>query len=471
MPTRRELLRSTVALAGGALLGGVPPFVARRFAPPNVLLICIDTLRADRMGYAGCARELTPVMDSLARRGVAFSDVTAASSWTKTSVASIITGLDCFRHGVIDVENSLHRDVETIATIFQGKGYLTFCQQTNALMGIGRQGFRKGFDVFEYQSVSRARLAAGERYVPGMEVAARFEKGASILREAGRPFFGYVHLMDVHGPYLPPDEYRGLFSREGETGPSDEQLNKLLDEKIKVDPVYSRGVAREVRTRIEDLYDGSVRYADDVVGRMLGTLKVHGLLDGTVVVICSDHGEEFWEHGWTTHAKTLYGEVLSVPLVMAGADLPWGVTVEKPVRHVDILPTLLEVLGLSWGGGFDGQSAAGLATGEASFEAGVSLSALGKVGGMESRSIRTAPGRLKFIVNDYREPADYELYDLARDPGGQENLAESRGDIVGPLARWLDELQAAGQAETAKGKLVEVTDEMREGLRALGYLN
>ena len=348
MHTRRDILKSAGALAGGLVLGGALGAASPLWRRPSVLLICVDAMRADRLGASRGGYRLTPFMDSLAARGVLFQDAVASSSWTKTAVASLLTGLHPFVHSVIDPENALPPQAIPLAIVLKREGYLTLCVQTNPWLGEPMHGFDRGFDLFRFLS---HRPATGNRvrvegtadfaYVGGEAVLQRATGFAPGIASVGRPFFAYFHLMDVHGPCLPPAPYDSLFSKPGSGGVDDVTLARsILD-------TDGSAVAHDrlARARLVDQYDGAVAHADDVVRRIVEAFAAGGLLRRTIVVVCSDHGEELWEHGLYGHAKTLYDESLKTVLVMAGLGLPRGVVVHERARQIDVVPTLLDLVG------------------------------------------------------------------------------------------------------------------------------
>ena len=233
-------------------------------------------------------------------------------------------------------------------SIFAKMGYFTFCVQTNPWLGEPQFGFNQFKDyrfLANYDSKGAPISANGRKappYVDGGGVAASADRLMGRAATSFRPFFGYVHLMDVHEPYRPPAPYNALFSAPDSAGISDDEIRAQLRAMREPGaPVPSE----KIRQRIIDLYDGGVRYADKAVGRLLAGLEAHGLSSNTIVIICSDHGEEFWEHGSRSHGATLYSEVLRVPLVMAGPGLPTSAVISDRVRQIDVLPTVLELVG------------------------------------------------------------------------------------------------------------------------------
>ncbi len=472
--TRRGLLRATAATAGGLALGGVASAAARMLRPPNILLICIDALRADRLGCAGYPRSLTPFIDSLAARGVTFTDCVSSSSWTKTAVATMLTGLHPFVHSVMNPESALPPKAPALQSVLRRAGYTAFCFHTNPWVGEANCGFQRGFELFRFFSHSSSNgnrvhmdAVGAKPYIDGAQVAARIERMPALLARLDRPFFGYVHLMDVHGPYLPLPPYNALFSQPDSCDMDDETLALGLADFPKDDPALGPGR----RARVIDLYDGGVRAADEYVRRIVESFADAGLLERTAVVVLSDHGEELWEHGWTGHAKTLYEEVLRFPMVMAGAGLPQGAVVSERVRQVDLAPTILDLAGARAPRALDGTSVLPLVGGASRApESAVSLSFLGTVSNMPARAITMLAPNVKYIETRRGGSDVREVYNLFSDPGEQANLAGDEG-LTASLEARFDSMVNSAADRAVEGVRAEMSDEMRAQLRSLGYLH
>ncbi len=292
--------------------------------PPNVLIYLIDTLRRDHLHCYGYDRRTSPHLDALAQEGVLFTNLMPQSSWTKPSVASLFTSTYPNVHGAQDRPDVMREGLPDMAAAFARHGYETHGFITNPNI-LPLWGFGDGF--FRYVDVeSSDRVNADDAKVVDKAVAA-------LDAAAGRPWFFYVHTMGPHEPYDPPGGSPFM-------APSYEE----------------HGIFRERRKEI-DLYDGEIRYSDEQFGRFVAALKAHNLYENTLIVVLSDHGEEFWEHGGESHGKTLYEEVLAVPLIIK---LPGGAHAgtrrEALVELLDIGPTLLDLLGLPREERFQGRS-------------------------------------------------------------------------------------------------------------------
>jgi len=455
--------------AGVALAGTVPPRAAPAVdagpdavpaaAPrrPNVLVYLIDTLRRDGLGCYGHPDPVSPHIDALAERGIVFEHAVAQSPWTRPSVASIFTGLWPRRHGVNRIGDALPVEVATLAELLGAAGYRTHGVIANS--SVARAfGFDQGFDGY-------GKPPGGKWWSTDVTEAAL----AWLDRETGEgPFFLYLHTVDPHAPYAPPADIRARFAS---TVPDDGRgglswLKRLGRGEIPVTPA--------LLADLRALYDAEVAANDASFGELVAGLGRRGLVDDTAIVVLSDHGEEFFEHGGWDHGKTLYTEVLEVPWIARFPGLPEGLRVDDLVQHVDLLPTLLAYLGLPVPAGLDGRDllpllAAADGTREADDPAEADAAAVFSY--LDSGTIRAAAvtsGRWRYI--DSRTPqAGAELYDRRRDP-------EERRDVLGvhPVeGGYLGTLLRA--RELTPGPIVPavqavIDEELRDELRALGYL-
>jgi len=381
----------------------------------NVLLVTIDTLRQDRVGAYGNANGLTPTLDRLASSGVRFAHAFTPAPLTLPAHASILTGLLPRRHGIHNNTSSrLDEHAPTLAGVLTRAGY-----RTGAFVGAfvldARFGLDRGFAEYD------DHLPHGDR--ASFHYAER--RAAEVVRLAGdwilqgtagaAPWLAWVHLFDPHAPYDAPAEYRS-----GRTP-----------------------------------YDAEVAYADAMLGALIARLRDAHALDRTLVVVTADHGESLGEHGETTHGLFAYDATLSVPLVVSAPTMTPR-TVGAPVSHVDLMPTILDLVGVGLDATVDGQSLARAPSADRalSFEA---LDASLTRGWAPLRGI--VQRNWKYI--DLPEP---ELYDLTADPHEQRNLAD-RDPHADALRRVL---QTTASAETAAPRVALDADAAGR-LRSLGY--
>lgn len=459
--------------------------------PPPLVVFLIDTLRADHLGAYGHDRDTSPRLDAFARDdAVVFEQVGAQSSWTRTAVASIFTGLDPGRHGVHQRTDVLTDRALTLPEMLRDGGYRTGGWTTNGNAGPAF-GFGQGFG--EFRLIHAARPGDPAPASRPLEAADRF------LEQAGEePFFLYLHLMEPHAPYWPepgPAEALGVpVPRVPDDASAVAEVAALAAEQDTPSPTPTRlGAVPWLQAlnqgRVEatpglvdslrSLYEAEIRTVDGYFGELVDLLREHGIYDDAWIVVVADHGEEFHDHGAFSHGRTLYEEQLRVPLLVkppAGLGVPGGLRVETLVRQTDLFPTLLEAAGLDVPDGLDGRSLWPLLAG---VEKGVedpdraSFAQL-RLDGRRLRSLRL--GDVKLICPD-PPPADgpgtgnaaraaCSLYDLAEDPGETTDLAARRPVLVAHLARRMETFLHPGSSLAEERLLDEETEEQ---LRALGY--
>ena len=298
--------------------------------PRGVILISIDTLRADRLGAYGYAKETSPNFDRLAASGVLFEHAIAPYPSTLTSHMSMFTGYYPQEHGVLPPSTVLADSIETLPERFLEHGFRT-AGHTEGGFVAGGYGFRRGFEEF-----------TDTAYQADTDVERTFDRGLAFLRRLGADdrFFLFLHTYSVHDPYTPPEEYQRLFWSQPPPdvfASSGENLRRINEGEL--------DLSAEGLTYFEAMYDASVRYVDDVLGRFVAELTESGLLAETLLVVTSDHGEEFLEHGRMAHTQ-VYPECLEVPLLIVHPDLATGRSVRGLVELVDLPPTLYELAGL-----------------------------------------------------------------------------------------------------------------------------
>ena len=310
--------------------------------PPNVLLVSIDTLRADRLGCYGHGRDTTPALDRLAReRAVRFARAVAEAPWTLPSHVTMLSGLHPLSHGVRKPDLAPSDEVALLAERLRGSHY-SFAITDGGWIS-EHWGFARGFDSFQArdQDIDRSVEQVLEY------VRHRRDKG---------PWFGFLHTYDVHCPYDPPPPYAGRFaSPEAEPIEVAGRCGNPDFNSMHVTPGQAR--------YLSDRYDEDVRRVDDALGVLFEALGALDLWKDTVVIVTSDHGEEFLEHGQIGHERTLSEEALAIPLLVAAPGVAPRV-VEEVVGLADLVPTVLELAGRVREGRLDGRSLVPLLRGE-----------------------------------------------------------------------------------------------------------
>jgi arylsulfatase A-like enzyme len=476
----RVVLRvATAAVALVALLGAVgrghgaapkttaTPEAAARPAPGwNVLLISIDSLRADHLGCYGYGRDTSPVIDGVAREGIRFASAVSPTSWTLPSHISLFSGRYGLSHGVVTEMHRLSLEIPTLGEVLQGAGYRTAGFVSGPYLA-GHYGYARGMDTYEdlsarYEHRREARSAVVAPTIN--EMAERW------LDQHGRErFFLFLHYFDVHYDYVPPAPFDKMFDPDYRGTVDSKDLLKNPRVNAKMDP---RDLAH-----VKALYDGEIRFTDMHVGKVLAKLEQMGVRDRTLVVITSDHGDEFFEHGSKGHQRTLYDEVLLVPLVVRlpdGADA--GRVVREEVSLVDVMPTVLELLGVSAPSGMDGESLIALMQGRGT---GAPREVYGefynKLGLNVQVARRSAATKVIQHFNRIMHPSRpaLEWYDLSREPGETTNRAESgdpalRGALAG-MGQALERLWRSHR-RLAATEPVAIDAATRARLESLGYL-
>jgi arylsulfatase A-like enzyme/4-amino-4-deoxy-L-arabinose transferase-like glycosyltransferase len=423
-------------LVRGRELSPAPMSPARR----SIVLVSIDTLRPDHLGCYGYARPTSPHLDALAAAGTLFEQAYAPSSWTLPSHTSMLSGLSPFRHGAVDASVRIPDHVPLVAELLRARGYDTLGAVGNPFVS-EHFGFRRGF----------ARWL--ERRKSGTDPDGYQAEVLAELRGLRAPFFAFLHYNSVHHPYAPPPAYN-RFAPAGSEGIRGARVGRLLHALEKGAPK----VTPAEREMMVGLYDGEILAMDDRLGRTLGQLS-RAFGDELLVVVTADHGEEFLEHGSLMHSRTLYDELLHVPLLVRGAGLPAGKRVREMVSLMDVAPTLLDWAGVPAPPGLDGRSLLPLARGTEARGAGLlPLHTRGHDKGVELWGLR-APGA-KLIVD--QRTGRREFYLLDEDPDEKHNRhADPRSAA---LARGLEALVLHTGASRPRLEPEEI-----EALNALGY--
>jgi arylsulfatase A-like enzyme len=419
----------------------------------NVLLISIDTLRADHLSCYGYARPTTPAIDRLAAEGVLFEQVIANSPWTLPSHGSLLTGLNPRNHGLKSHLTGLPDDIPTLATLLGDAGYATM-GLVNSRNLSPRYGLHRGFAKYrEYPTREDGkRVRSGAQQIS--DAIAWLEEGSD------GPFFMFIHNYDVHSHYDPAPEFLALFAApyDGEIKGRTVDLQRVRRGELMLSEADRRHVI--------DRYDGGIRQLDADLGRLFEHLERSGLSETTIAIVTSDHGEEFLEHGGVLHGRTMYGEVLDVPLILRGPGLPAGVRVRGLVSLSDILPTVLGLVGIA-APKTDGMDLAPTWEGGGAIPEDRAAFAEADHGNAKQdikRMVRV--GNVKLIYD--RLAGRRELYDLGRDPSEQRDIAAADPDTVQLLMRQLERYEAGGARDAIE--LAPLSQEEMEHLRSLGYL-
>lgn len=456
MAGERTRRRAAILAALGIGIVIAVLLLARADDPPprNVLVLLIDALRADHLGSYGYHRPTSPSLDALAARGVRFARAVSASNRTRSAMPSLWTGLLPSHHGALERNDVLGPGVVTAAELLRAHGHATAALVANPILT--RQfGLDQGFDLYEEIDVVVRPGEGWQRHESASKLQAAFLRWLDTERDPERPFLAWIHYWDVHGPYLPPPGYAEMLPPEGTRPLTTDESARIQDAlRLPVDD-WHHYVSR---------YDAEIRYVDDRIAELLAALAARGLDRETYVVVTSDHGEAFLEHGHWDHGASLHENQLHVPLIVVGPGLAPR-TVERVVSSVDVFPTLLELAGVD-PPPTDGASLLPLmsdgARGRYERDVAVSETARRKTG--VARAVRDQSWKL--ITSD--SGAD-ELFDLDRDPGETRNLLAAEPARAAALRAALDRhLAARPLVHDAPEAAVDRTLDAQ--LRALGYV-
>jgi arylsulfatase A-like enzyme len=443
------LAAAVVATAGVmTLLPGAAQRIAGRpdaAGMPNVLLVVLDTVRAESMSLHGYERPTTPNLERLAARSVVFDRATSTAPWTLPSHASMFTGRWPFEQ-TSDWESPLDGRHVTLAETLGARGYLTAGFVANGQYCGYEFGLDRGFDHYEdyvrspaetllSSSIARAlatsmslRRLVGYYDTVGRQDAAsvngRFLKWLG--RTEGRPFFAFLNYFDAHETTFPPPPFAEQFSHG--TARDVEHVMHDLRRSMRTD--WHRRPPEHIKTE-RDMYDGTIAYMDAELGRLIAELEARGVLDNTIVIVTSDHGEQFGEHGLFLHSNSLYTQLLHVPLVISyPAKAPGGTRVGTRVSLRDLPATVLDLIGFQEGAVFPGGSLARFWSGEADRHPVEPVVSQVRYSDWAEKWHPTAKGDMSSLMDDryhYIRTGDggEELYDLEQDPGELRNLTST----------------------------------------------
>ncbi len=426
---------------------------------PNILVYLVDTLRADHLGCYGYERPTSPRLDAFAEEAMLFENSQAQTPWTRASVASMLTGMWPQSHGTNGDDDALSEEAVTLAESLGAVGY-----RTVAITGNGNAarvaGFAQGFDYFKYLRNLRPDDPLATSADLNEAVFAWLDDNA----EQQQPFLLWVHTIDPHAPYDPPEPFRSTFAAQvvdPQLG-SIATIQKLNGQKESVSP--------QIIADLRALYDAEIAANDASFGALLDDLERRGLYEDLVVVFLSDHGEEFYDHGGWTHGKTLHSEMLDTPLLFRLPGATGGQRSTNIVQHVDLMPTLLEVAGAPRPEAVQGRSFLPLVL--APQAAQWVDQGMGFLDLRGRRGHSFIDGQWKLIQYEAAEVEGFpELYDRRQDRLETTNLAPMEPE----QARFLAALRRRLEARLEAGLGPAMVDQAERAkveaeLRALGYI-
>jgi arylsulfatase A-like enzyme len=451
-----------VRSAGLALVGLIVACAPTEAPRPNVILVSMDTLRADRLSYYGrIERQTTPLLDRLAAESVVFTDCLAPSTVTGPSHLSMFTGQLPERHGLL--ENGAKASPEsTLASVLADAGW-----HTAGFTGGGylreRYGLAKGFETY------RARGGPLAKFKRTFETSMPYALEWLKAQPPDEPFFLFLHGFDPHCPYEPPPDVLRRFAR---VQPPPFDPAGMCGEKHYLPRLAAGDFGPAEHEHLEDLYDALVAAADESLAPLVNYLRESGLLERSILVFTSDHGEGLGEHGWIGHGR-LWDEQARVPLFVRFPEQRWSGTRDAPVSLIDLVPTLCEAVGVPVPAGTQGVSLLPLVRGDGA----LAPDRMRVVTFADEVSVRFGTRWKASFRRTGGGAADVRLYDLENDPGEEHDLAGTTdgatraAEILERFEVWRADAAADDARFRSVGERPDLTDEEAAELSGLGYLD
>ncbi|MFP4579577.1 MAG: sulfatase [Candidatus Sumerlaeia bacterium] len=396
-----------------------------RSKKPNIVLLGIDSLKREHMSCYGYKHLTTPFMDRFAEGGAIFEDTFSPNIPTTPAYTAMFTGMDIFSMEVVALRHKggLTKNVKTLAEILRDEGYNTTCVGFTG--NPASRGFDKYIDYPGWGSWNEGRSHKAENLnevtVPEIER----------LNKSDKPFFLMLRHMDPHAPYLPPGQYERMFYHGNETDPKNKSMKPVMDFKPFRD-FFASWMPPGVTDKdyVIAQYDGAVSYMDSCIQVLFQQLESMGILDDTIVVINSDHGETLYDHECFFDHHGIYDVTLKVPLIIRyPKKVPAGIRVSGYNQHKDLVPTLMDLAGIKPGIKFDGESLMKLVKGQKpSFESEIYIT---ECTWMRKHGWRTPQWKLiQALEPDFHGKPEIELYNMVDDPDENKNVAKKHPDVV-----------------------------------------
>lgn len=448
------LLFATIGIVGCGDKSAQEPGRAAASDLPDIILISIDTLRSDHLGAYGYTRDTSPFVDSIARDGIRFDNAFSTSSWTAPAMVSLMTSRYPYAHGVVhglvargrvEHQEAIPGDLPLVAERLRAAGYTTFGISSNRHLS-SELGFGRGFDHYECIGFANATT-----------VLDRLKNLRSKL-SAARPYFLWVHFLDPHAPYTQRQPYFDSYWGER---PIREDLLEIKRAKRYEKLDFQPG--DEGMEFVNALYDSEIRYTDEAMRDLFAMVS---RAKDAAVIVTSDHGEEFAEHGRFGHGHSLYNGVVKVPMIMRLPDKRLaGTSITDRVSVIDVATTLAVLGKTEVPGGWKGRDLTQIAEGKDKNARNLYLSL------SRNRELRSVlKDRYKYIY-DLRKPDNSSLFDLGADPGEMNNVADTDGKRATRLKNVLIDRLLSMESAKHKPGMAEISSEHLEQLRALGYVD
>lgn len=421
--------------------------------PPNIVLISIDSLRADHLGCYGYERDTSPTIDRLASEGVRFERAISQAPWTLPSHASLFTGLYGRTHQTDDLVKRLPDGIPTIASELSDYGYNTRGIVSGTFMQ-KRFGLDSGFDEYD-DELAQVNHKRSHETITSPVIHG---KATAMLENLSPPFFLFLHYWDVHYDFAPPAPHDTRFDLDYAGNITSKRFMK--NERINVD------MPRADLEHLVALYDGEISWVDAHIERLLAVLDEQGFTENTVIILTADHGDEFFEHGAKGHSHSLYDELLHVPLIVRGPGVKAGATVPQAVELVDVLPTVMDLTRTDTPAGAQGRSLIGALRGEPLAPEPVfsQTTRARKDKDAEWTDAWSVESELRKWTTFTEAGVPNELYDIATDPGETTSLGSDDAELSALLEDWRKRVP---KGETVLNSGVDAATMRR--LEALGY--
>lgn len=449
----------------------------------NVIIISIDTLRADHLGCYGYPRNTSPNIDHFSSTAVTYTHALAPTPWTLPSHAAMLTGIHPYVLGIKDLAGTIPGKVATLAQLLKRAGYQTAAfvdSHNDGFVGANR-GFGRGFDAYHH-------IPHSDNPVSRFDVKATIDASQKWIQSRTRekPFFLFIHSKAVHTvaideaypphyyPYDKPPPYKRMFLTAKEAG-----MDWIIDENIRaqrylleMNRAFAAGIEQPLdfpRDRIQSLigqYDGGIRYTDRHIGRFHDFLQMKKLLDNTIIIITSDHGEAFLEHNFFMHVE-LYKQLLHVPLLLFLPNSPGGLKIHSPVALEDISPTILQLLGLAVPSTVTGKKCPLVGWTNDLTRPFYAYYSFGKTAFYEASSLQRGPWKI-IISQMANKPWKTELFALSSDPDESKPVPENndvRQELTGLLQTFLR------KEGLMSGNSIDISPETQSLLKSLGYID
>jgi len=458
--SRRELIRRAICGGASALASGLWVSGCRggkKGKRTNVIFVIVDTMRADHVGCCGYQRKTTANIDGLARGSILFDNAIVPAPWTLPSVGAIWTSQYPSVFGIRDKIAVIDPKFTTLAEMLKAQGYKTKGIVSHILLS-ARLGMGKGFDSYDESA------SFGHEGVSSPQVT---EKAMSFLNEShDQPFFLFLHYFDPHYNFILHERYNYYPSYKGRI-----KSNHPILDLWRLRDTLSED---DIRFLIA-LYDSEIAFVDEHIGKVLDEVKRRGLYDNSIIVVTSDHGEEFMERGWIGHTTTLYQELIRVPLIMRIPGHRPSVT-KRPVGLINLVPTLCKCLGFEIPEGLEGRplifEPGDSGTGEAIFSETFNSQTQRPVPKKPIAFRSVLMGSRKLIYDQINDSK--QIFDLSADPSEKNNLSAQTGEedkaLVLALKEWMEDVEAKKNRALIERDSKVLTPEQRDQLESLGYL-